>query len=99
MDPTNSYDQGPAYLSYGQTLTVNLTDSLRALHTAGMKIAMIKAFREVSNLGLKEAKDLVDGLWMRMDAKVASTEATNWFTNLTDAEKVTIYRNFWAQNR
>ncbi|MEK7175034.1 MAG: 50S ribosomal protein L7/L12 [Patescibacteria group bacterium] len=39
------------------------------------KIAVIKVVRELTNLGLKEAKDLVDGAPKTVKAGVAKTEA------------------------
>lgn len=39
------------------------------------KIAVIKAIREITNLGLKEAKDLVDGAPKEIKAGVSKDEA------------------------
>src|SRR5690242_10257553 len=48
------------------------------LATAGAnKIGVIKAIRELTNLGLKEAKDLVDGAPKEIKAGVSKDEAEN----------------------
>ena len=49
--------------------TVTLTDA------GANKIGVIKAVREVTNLGLKEAKDLVDGAPQTVKAGVTKDEA------------------------
>ena len=49
--------------------TVTLKDA------GGNKIGVIKAVREVTNLGLKEAKDLVDGAPKTVKEKVSKAEA------------------------
>ena len=49
--------------------TVTLTNG------GGNKIAVIKAIRELTNLGLKEAKDLVDGAPKEIKAGVNKEEA------------------------
>ena len=41
------------------------------------KIAVIKAVREVTNLGLKESKDLVEGAPKTVKEKVSKQEATS----------------------
>src|SRR5215204_6663621 len=52
----------------------------------GNKIAVIKVVREVvAGLGLKEAKDLVDGAPKALKEGVSKTEAEEIKTKLTDA--------------
>ena len=49
------------------------------------KINVIKAVREVTSLGLKEAKDLVDGAPKPIKEGVSKEEAENIRTKFTDA--------------
>ncbi len=49
------------------------------------KIQVIKAIREITNLGLKEAKDLVDGAPKEVKAGVSKDEAEEIKKKLTDA--------------
>ncbi len=49
------------------------------------KIAVIKAVREATGLGLKEAKDLVDGAPKTVKENVSKEEAENLQKALTDA--------------
>jgi len=51
----------------------------------GNKINVIKAVREVTNLGLKEAKDLVDGAPKTVKEGVSKEEAENIKKKFTDA--------------
>ncbi len=51
----------------------------------GNKISVIKAIREITNLGLKEAKDLVDGAPKEVKANVSKDEAEEIKKKLTDA--------------
>ena len=59
--------------------TVVLTD------VGGNKINVIKAVREVTSLGLKEAKDLVDGAPKPIKEGVSKEEATTIAKKFTDA--------------
>jgi large subunit ribosomal protein L7/L12 len=59
--------------------TVILTDA------GGNKIGVIKAVREVTNLGLKEAKDLVDGAPKTVKEGVSKADAENIKKKLTEA--------------
>ena len=59
--------------------TVTLTDA------GANKIGVIKAVREVTNLGLKEAKDLVDGAPKALKEGVSKAEAEEIKTKLTEA--------------
>src|SRR5499427_6040349 len=59
--------------------TVVLTD------VGGNKINVIKAVREVTSLGLKEAKDLVDGAPKTVKEGVSKEEAENIKKKFTDA--------------
>jgi large subunit ribosomal protein L7/L12 len=49
------------------------------------KIQVIKAVREATGLGLKEAKDLVDGAPKAVKEKIAKAEADALKTKLTEA--------------
>ena len=49
------------------------------------KINVIKVVREVTSLGLKEAKDLVDGAPKAIKEKIAKAEAEALKTKLVDA--------------
>ena len=49
------------------------------------KIAVIKVVREVTGLGLKEAKDLVDGAPKQLKAEVKKSEAEEIAKKLKDA--------------
>jgi len=59
--------------------TVVLTD------VGGNKINVIKAVREVTSLGLKEAKDLVDGAPKTVKEGVSKEEAENIKKKFTEA--------------
>jgi large subunit ribosomal protein L7/L12 len=59
--------------------TVNLTDA------GGNKIGVIKAVREVTNLGLKEAKDLVDGAPKVIKEGVSKADADSIKKKLEEA--------------
>jgi len=59
--------------------TVNLTAA------GGNKIQVIKAIREITNLGLKEAKDLVDGAPKEVKAGVSKDEAEEIKKKITEA--------------
>ena len=59
--------------------TVVLTDA------GANKIGVIKAVREVTNLGLKEAKDLVDGAPKEVKAGVSKDEAETIKKKITEA--------------
>jgi large subunit ribosomal protein L7/L12 len=51
----------------------------------GNKIQVIKAIREITNLGLKEAKDLVDGAPKEIKAGVSKDEAEEIKKKVTEA--------------
>ena len=51
----------------------------------GNKIQVIKAIREITSLGLKEAKDLVDGAPKEVKAGVSKEEAEDIKKKITDA--------------
>jgi large subunit ribosomal protein L7/L12 len=59
--------------------TVTLTDA------GANKIGVIKAVREVTNLGLKEAKDLVDGAPKTIKEGVSKADAETIKKKLTEA--------------
>lgn len=65
---------------------VEQTEFNVVLKSAGAnKIAVIKAVREVTGLGLKEAKDLVDGAPSNVKEGVSKDEATTIEGKLKDA--------------
>jgi large subunit ribosomal protein L7/L12 len=51
----------------------------------GNKIQVIKAIREITNLGLKEAKDLVDGAPKEVKAGVSKDDAEEIKKKITEA--------------
>ena len=51
----------------------------------GNKIQVIKAIREITNLGLKEAKDLVDGAPKEVKAGVSKQDAEDIKKKITEA--------------
>ena len=71
---------GPAAAAAEQTeFTVTLKDA------GGNKIGVIKAVREVTNLGLKEAKDLVDGAPKVVKEGVSKADAETMKKKLEEA--------------
>src|SRR5262249_38781804 len=54
-------------------------------NAGGNKIQVIKAVRELTNLGLKEAKDLVDGAPKELKAGVSKDEAENFKKKIAEA--------------
>ena len=54
-------------------------------NAGGNKIQVIKAIREITNLGLKEAKDLVDGAPKEVKAGVSKDEAETIKKKIVDA--------------
>ena len=70
---------GPAVAEEKTEFTVILKD------VGANKINVIKAVREVTSLGLKEAKDLVDGAPKAVKEGVSKDEAENIKKKFTDA--------------
>jgi large subunit ribosomal protein L7/L12 len=65
---------------------VEQTEFTVVLTAAGAnKIQVIKAIREITSLGLKEAKDLVDGAPKEVKAGVSKDESDEIKKKLTDA--------------
>ena len=65
---------------------VEKTEFTVVLANAGSnKIQVIKAIREITNLGLKEAKDLVDGAPKEIKAGVSKDDAENIKKKVTEA--------------
>jgi large subunit ribosomal protein L7/L12 len=54
-------------------------------NAGGNKIQVIKAIREITSLGLKEAKDLVDGAPKEVKAGVSKADAEEIKKKLTEA--------------
>jgi len=69
---------GPAAGGGGAEAPAAQTEFTVILKDAGSnKIQVIKAIREITNLGLKEAKDLVDGAPKEIKAGVSKDDAEN----------------------
>ncbi len=65
---------------------VEQTEFTVVLTAAGTnKIQVIKAIREITNLGLKEAKDLVDGAPKEVKAGVSKQDAEDIKKKITEA--------------
>jgi large subunit ribosomal protein L7/L12 len=71
----------------GEAAAVEEKDSFDVILTAagGNKINVIKVVREITALGLKEAKDLVDGAPKAVKEGVAKDEAETIKNKLTEA--------------
>jgi large subunit ribosomal protein L7/L12 len=77
---------GPAAGAAAPAAAAEKTEFTVVLTAAGgNKIAVIKAIREITNLGLKEAKDLVDGAPKEVKANVSKDEAEEVRKKLTEA--------------
>ena len=77
---------GPAAAAAEAPKAVEQTEFNVVLTAAGAnKIQVIKAIREITNLGLKEAKDLVDGAPKEVKVGVSKDEAEEVKKKLTDA--------------
>lgn len=70
---------GAAAAEEKTTFDVELTEA------GGNKIAAIKAVREITGLGLKEAKDMVDGAPKKIKEGVAKAEAEEMKKKLEEA--------------
>ena len=68
---------GPAAASAAAPAEEEKTEFTVVLAAAGDKIKTIKVVREVTSLGLKEAKDLVDGAPGTLKEGVSKDEAAN----------------------
>jgi len=70
----------------GATKAVEQTEFTVILSAAGTnKIQVIKAIREITSLGLKEAKDLVDGAPKEVKAGVSKQDAEDIKKKITEA--------------
>ena len=77
---------GPAAAAGAAAPAAEQTEFTVTLMDAGAnKIGVIKAVREVTNLGLKEAKDLVDGAPKVVKEGVSKADAENIKKKLTEA--------------
>ena len=77
---------GPAAAAAEAPKAVEQTEFNVVLTAAGAnKIQVIKAIREITNLGLKEAKDLVDGAPKEVKTAVSKDEAEEVKKKLTEA--------------
>jgi large subunit ribosomal protein L7/L12 len=77
---------GPAAAAGGAAKAEEKTEFTVMLTAAGdNKVNVIKAVREVTSLGLKEAKDLVDGAPKAVKEGVSKADADAVLKKLTDA--------------
>jgi large subunit ribosomal protein L7/L12 len=77
---------GPAAAAAGGAKAEEKTEFTVMLTAAGdNKVNVIKAVREVTSLGLKEAKDLVDGAPKPVKEGVSKADADAVLKKLTDA--------------
>jgi large subunit ribosomal protein L7/L12 len=77
---------GPAAAAGGAAKAEEKTEFTVVLTAAGdNKVNVIKAVREVTSLGLKEAKDLVDGAPKPVKEGVSKADADAVLKKLTDA--------------
>jgi large subunit ribosomal protein L7/L12 len=77
---------GPAAAAAGGAKAEEKTEFTVMLIAAGdNKVNVIKAVREVTSLGLKEAKDLVDGAPKAVKEGVSKADADAVLKKLTDA--------------
>ena len=77
---------GPAAGAAAAPAAVEQTEFTVVLSGAGTnKIQVIKAIREITSLGLKEAKDLVDGAPKEVKAGVSKDEAETIKKKITEA--------------
>jgi len=76
----------PAASDAGPAKAVEQTEFTVVLAAAGSnKIQVIKAIREITSLGLKEAKDLVDGAPKEVKAGVSKQDAEDIKKKITEA--------------
>jgi large subunit ribosomal protein L7/L12 len=77
---------GPAAASAEVAKAVEQTEFTVILAAAGAnKIQVIKAIREITSLGLKEAKDLVDGAPKEVKSGISKGDAEDIKKKITDA--------------
>jgi large subunit ribosomal protein L7/L12 len=76
---------GPAAAAAAAPVEEEKTEFTVVLAAAGDKIKTIKVVREVTSLGLKEAKDLVDGAPKPVKEGVAKAEAESMKKKLEEA--------------
>ena len=76
---------GPAATGTGQAVEEQSEFSVILKETGANKIGVIKVVREITGLGLKEAKDLVDGVPKPVKEGVAKAEAEDMKKKLSDA--------------
>ena len=79
--PVQQGGGGPAPVVEAQT---EFTVSLDGLADPAKKINVIKVVREITNLGLKEAKELVEGAPKPVKENIAKDEANNLKKKLED---------------
>ena len=59
--------------------------TVQLMEAGAQKVSVIKAVREITGLGLKEAKDLVDGAPKNVKEGIAKADAEAALKKLTDA--------------
>ena len=77
---------GPAAAAAAAPAAVEQTEfSVMIMEGGANKIAVMKVVRELTSLGLKEAKDLVDGAPKEVKGGVSKADAEEMKKKLTDA--------------
>jgi large subunit ribosomal protein L7/L12 len=76
---------GPAAVAEKPAEKTEFTVSLEGLADPAKKIGVIKVVREITQLGLKEAKDLVEGAPKAVKENIAKDEAETLKKKLEDA--------------
>ena len=76
---------GPAAAAPAEAAAVQTEFTVILANAGGNKIQVIKAIREITNLGLKEAKDLVDGAPKEIKAGVSKDDAEGIKKKITEA--------------
>ena len=76
---------GPASSAPAEAAAEKTEFTVILANAGGNKIQVIKAIREITNLGLKEAKDLVDGAPKEIKAGVSKDDAENIKKKIAEA--------------
>jgi large subunit ribosomal protein L7/L12 len=83
--PVAVASSGPANAAPAEAAAVQTEFTVILANAGGNKIQVIKAIREITNLGLKEAKDLVDGAPKEIKAGVSKDDAEGIKKKITEA--------------
>lgn len=76
---------GPAGAAGGAAAEEQTEFTVNLLEAGANKVSVIKAVREITGLGLKEAKELVDGAPKAVKEKISKAEAEDIAAKLKDA--------------